>query len=60
MTTSIGMFSIVAPTDVNNARMFREQLCQWIEIAIAILAPWAVMPTLKLRPASIRISTRSH
>lgn len=35
--TSTGMFPIVAPADVNDARIFRDQLSQWIEMAIAIL-----------------------
>lgn len=34
---STSLFPIVAPADVNDARLFREQLCQWIEVAIAIL-----------------------
>lgn len=37
MMASTSILPIVAPADVNDARMFREQLCQWIETAIAIL-----------------------
>lgn len=31
------LFHIVAPANVNDARIFREQLGQWIEMAIALL-----------------------
>lgn len=35
--TSGSLFPIVVPGDVNDARFFREQLCQWIEMAIDLL-----------------------
>lgn len=35
--TNTNVFPIVAPANVHDARLFREQLCQWIEMAIALL-----------------------
>lgn len=35
--TSLGLLPVMASADVNDARLFREQLGQWIELAIAVL-----------------------
>jgi hypothetical protein len=35
--TSTNMFPNVVLADVNDARIFRQQLCQWIETASALL-----------------------